>query len=169
MTVRRVLVAALLLAFAVPLSAQGGPLTLLRMLFVLQRQVDALQARQDGDGDLRMRLNLESAYFAAPGTVAVTGWAFACDDPAATVTVVIDGVQTVQSGVGGTSRYPRTDVAAAYAGLCLVPSASGVFTPVAMDVFEPGWAGNHQHTVRLRIYDGLGRMAESNILAVTTQ
>jgi len=163
------IVAALIALVAIPLTAQGGPLTMLRMLFVLQQQVDAIQRRQDGTGDLRMRLNIDTAYESSPGVVFVNGWVFACEDPDARVVVVVDGVQSVQSGPGSVYRYLRSDVNAAYEGFCFVPMHVGVTSLVDMAVFQPGWIGNHQHTIKLRLYDSTGRMAESNTVTVTTQ
>lgn len=165
----RVLVALCLLSIvAFPVAAQSGSLTMLRMLFVLQQQVDALQREHDGPGDQDMRLNLDAVYVNGPGVISVHGWAFSCMDPQAKVVVVVDGVQSVQVSPAGVTRVLRSDVNAAYAGLCAMPVQVGVMALVSMDIFEPGWNSNHQHTVRLRQYDAFGRMAESNVLTVST-
>lgn len=167
---RRVLVALVLVAFvAIPVAAQSvAPLAMLRMLFVLQQQVDQLQREHDGPGDQDMRLNLDAVYLTAPGTITVNGWAFSCMDPQAKIVIVVDGVQSVQVSPEGVWRYQRSDVNAAYAGLCPMPVHVGLMAIVSMDVFGPGWLGNHQHTVRIRQYDAFGRMAESNVVTIST-
>ena len=167
---RRSLIVATLVALVVmPLAAQGGPLTVLRMLFVLQQQVDALQREHDGPGELDMRVHLDSVFVTSPGVITVNGWAFSCMDPQAKVVVEVDGLQSVQFSPSGVWRYLRGDVNLAYAGLCPMPVHVGVLALVDLSVFEPGWNGDHQHSVRLRLYDALGRMKQSNAINVATQ
>lgn len=135
----------------------------MRILESLQRQVDTLQARLDGPGELYMRATVDYVAPGSPGTIVVGGWAFAKGEAdGARLVLMIDGVQSGQALPENFYRWDRPDVSAAYAGFCAAAGAQAGFQTVAsLTSFEPGRQGDAWHEIRVRVYDRLGRKTDS--------
>lgn len=163
------------LSVAAPAQGQATPGNLLKTIQTLQRQVDQLQARLDGQESFsRATIDFLTE---APGALNVQGWAFACGQgDGGRLVIVVDGVQSVQSTPSSYYRWSRTDVnnqgnaeLCARVGADVPTDQAGFGTLVNMDPFEPGEYGDHFHTIKVRIYDKYGRMWESRPVSIQYQ
>lgn len=145
----------------------------MKTIQTLQRQVDVLQRRLDGQ-ETFSRATIDWVVL-GPGVALVQGWGFACGQPdGGRLVIVVDGIQTIQAMPAQFFRGPRPDVNnASNENLCRlvgsdVPTATAGFqTLVDMTPFEPGENIDHSHKVKVRIYDQYGRMSESEPVSVT--
>jgi hypothetical protein len=170
---RQIALAALVaLSVAAPVRGQPTPGNLMKTIETLQRQVDQLQARLDGQESFaRATIDFLTE---APGVVNVQGWAFACGQgDGGRLVIVVDGVQSVQSTASSYYRWQRTDVnnqgnaeLCARVGAAVPTEQAGFGTVVSMEPFEPGEYGDHFHTIKVRIYDRYGRMSESRPVTI---
>jgi hypothetical protein len=137
------------------------PLALLQYLATLSQRADRLQQRLDAGQLGSSPVGVGHAFVdgvqqTESGTVLVLGWGFVFNEPDRAV-VVIDDIELPNLP----SRWPRADVAAAYATGGLVTPTAGFNALVDMAPFEPGFQSDHRHTAKIRVYAANGRAADS--------
>ena len=176
MTARALLVltlCGLLLASTASVAADVAPLAMLKLVQIASLRLDRLQTRLDRlvfGSNVYAYAAVDAVSQTQPGVLAIAGWAFGCGYSDARVVMVVDDIE-----VGGLpARVARPDVNAAYASACNVVGDTGAVGLVDMAVFEPGWLGNHTHTVKFRVYPPTWptvvpfAMAESAPVTLTT-
>jgi hypothetical protein len=174
MTRSRILILLACVLVPAPARAQAvGSIAAVTMQRALQLQVDALQDRADGSGELYGRASLDIWQINAAGALDVGGWAFFCGEATTSrLSVLIDGVPSVQTEpIVTIPRFYRADVGSAYTSLCTpagsyVPAFSGYWTLVDLAVFGAGPNSDGWHTVQVYLYSHDGKRVKSQVRTV---